>query len=177
MTRFRNCLLALGLATFLLPAAPLLAGEPVAASPAATAPVRVGAIEIGGAFTRATLPGAPVAGGFLTLVNTGDADDRLLAATAAFAAETQIHEMAMSGDVMTMRRLEDGIAVPAGATVHLVPGGYHLMFMGLKAPLLEGEHVAVTLTFEKAGTAVIDLAVAGAAAAAPEGMEHGAMAH
>lgn len=89
----------------------------------------------------------------------------------------QIREMAMSGDVMTMRRLEDGIAVPAGATVHLVPGGYHLMFMGLKAPLLEGEHVAVTLTFEKAGTAVIDLAVAGAAAAAPDDMEHGAMAH
>ena len=59
---------------------------------------------------------------------------------------------------MKMNELPDGIAVPAGGTVTLAPGGLHLMFMGLKAPLVENETVPVTLTFAKAGTIEIELA-------------------
>jgi uncharacterized protein YcnI/copper(I)-binding protein len=143
-----------------------------AAAPAAEAAAAVGDIAISGAFTRATLPNAPVGGGFLTLANSGAQDDVLVSASAGFAAEVQLHEMAMDGDVMRMRQLTGGIAVPAGETVTLAPGGLHIMFMGLKAPLVEGETVAVTLTFETAGTVTIDLPVLGTAADEADGGGH-----
>ena len=126
----------------------------------------VGDIEISGAFSRATLPGAPVAGGFLTLTNKGSVDDVLVSASAPIAAETQLHEMAMEGDVMKMRRIEGGIPVPAGASVALQPGGLHVMFLGLNTALAEGDSVPVTLTFEQAGTITIDMSVGAAAAGA-----------
>ena len=136
----------------------------LAATPAFAHDITLGALELNGPFARATLPNAPVAGGFVTIVNTGTEDDRLVSASAHIARETQIHEMAMEGDVMKMRQLADGIAIPAGETVTLEPGGLHLMMMGLNGPLVEGETVPVTLTFEKAGTVVLDLHVGGAAA-------------
>jgi uncharacterized protein YcnI/copper(I)-binding protein len=142
---------------------------------AAPADVVLGDITIAAPFTRATLPNAPVAGGFLTLTNAGSEDDRLVSVTGPFAAEGQIHEMAMQGDVMKMRHLPDGLVIPAGETVNLEPGGLHLMFMGLNTALVEGESVAVTLTFEKAGTVTIDMPVAAPAAAAAAG-GHGAHA-
>ena len=136
---------------------------------AAAADVTLGDLTLTGAFTRATLPNAPVAGGFLTIANAGAEADRLVAVSVDFAKEGQIHEMAMEGDVMKMRQLPDGLVIPAGETVTLEPGGYHLMFMGLSRALVEGETVPVTLTFEKAGDVTIDLPVAGAAADAPAG--------
>ncbi|MCR6670237.1 copper chaperone PCu(A)C [Devosia ginsengisoli] len=132
----------------------------------------LGDINISLPFTRATLPNAPVAGGFLTIENAGTEPDRLISVTSDIAGETQIHEMAMQGDVMKMRPLADGLEIPAGETVVLAPGGFHIMFMGLKQTLVEGETVAVTLTFEKAGSVEILLPVEGAAADAPTAMEH-----
>ncbi|KKB08365.1 hypothetical protein VE26_15535 [Devosia chinhatensis] len=128
------------------------------------APVTIGAIEISGAFTRATLPNAPVAGGFMTITNTGTEDDRLVGVETGIAKEGQIHEMAMEGDVMKMRQLTDGLLIPAGESVSLAPGGYHLMFMGLNAAIAEGDAVPVTLIFEKAGTITLDLMAGGTAA-------------
>jgi periplasmic copper chaperone A len=127
----------------------------------------LGPINISAAFSRATLPNAPVGGGFLVIENTGDTDDRLVSATSAAAPDVQIHEMGMDGDVMRMRQLPDGLPIPAGETVTLAPGGYHLMFMQITQPFVEGETVPVTLTFEKAGTVDIELPVMGAAADAP----------
>jgi periplasmic copper chaperone A len=141
------------------------------AAPALAHDITFGPLELNAPFARATLPNAPVAGGFLTIVNTGTEDDRLVSATAGIARETQIHEMAMDGDVMKMRQLPDGIAIPAGATVTLEPGGYHIMFMGLNGAFIEGETVPVTLTFENAGEVVVDLHVEGAAADAAAGHE------
>lgn len=128
------------------------------------APVTLGDLTIASAFTRATLPGAPVAGGFLTVTNVGTEDDTLLGASTTIAGMTQVHEMAMDGDVMKMRELPDGLPIPAGETVTLQPGGYHLMFMDLTQPLTEGETIAVTLTFAKAGQIDVTLPVAGTAA-------------
>ncbi|ODT76810.1 MAG: hypothetical protein ABS76_30010 [Pelagibacterium sp. SCN 64-44] len=142
-----------------------------------SAEIRLGDIVISGAFTRATLPNAPVAGGFLTLTNAGAEDDVLVSASAEIAAETQIHEMAMQGDVMKMRQLADGLAVPAGESVVLAPGGFHIMFMGLKAPLMEGDSVPVTLTFAKAGSVTISLAVGANAANAPAESHAAPMSH
>lgn len=129
--------------------------------------VHLGPINISLPFTRATLPNAPVAGGFLTIENTGTEPDRLVSATSDIAGDTQIHEMAMQGDVMKMRQLADGLEIPAGETVTLAPGGVHIMFMGLKQALVEGETITVTLTFEKAGTVDVVLPIEAAAADAP----------
>ncbi|SFZ86272.1 Copper(I)-binding protein [Devosia enhydra] len=142
-------------------------------APTISGEVKLGDIAISGAFSRATLPNAPVGGGFLTIANTGTLDDRLVSASADVGRETQIHEMAVVNDVMRMRQLDGGIPVAAGETVTLSPGGLHLMFMGLNGPLVEGESFPVTLTFEKAGSITIDMSIAGSAAR--EGaMDHGA---
>ena len=130
----------------------------------------LGPINISLPFTRATLPNAPVAGGFLTIENTGSEPDRLVSAASDIAGQTQIHEMAMQGDLMKMRPLTEGLEIPAGETVVLSPGGQHIMFMGLKRPLAEGQTVTVTLTFEKAGAVDVVLPVAAAAADAPAPM-------
>ena len=138
-----------------------------------SAPVAVGDLEISGAFTRATLPNAPVAGGFLTITNSGETDDRLVAASADFAQVAQIHEMAMEGDVMKMQQLSEGLVIPAGETVTLEPGGFHVMFMGLTQALVEGEVVPVALVFEHAGEVTVSFEIAGAAAdASPMKMDH-----
>ncbi|MGI3168293.1 copper chaperone PCu(A)C [Pseudooceanicola sp. C21-150M6] len=147
-------------------------GAAPAADDHAAAPVTAGSLEITGGFSRATLPNAPVGGGFLTITNTGSADDRLIAATSDIASHVEIHEMAMEGDVMRMRELSQGLPVPAGETVTLKPGGFHLMFMDLKTPLTEGETVTVTLTFETAGTATVPLAVGAMNAKGRGTMDH-----
>jgi copper(I)-binding protein len=134
--------------------------------------VHLGAINISLPFTRATLPNAPVGGGFLTIENEGPEPDRLVSASSPAAAAVQIHEMAMEGDVMKMRPLADGLELPAGETIVLAPGGLHLMFTGLKQAFVEGETVPVTLVFEKAGTVELALPVLGSAADAAAPGEH-----
>ena len=87
------------------------------------APATAGSLTLTEGFAFATLPNQPVAGGFMTIANTGEADDRLVAATSDIAAVMQIHTMAMDGDVMVMREMPDGLPLPAGETVVLQPGG------------------------------------------------------
>ncbi|RUT34570.1 copper chaperone PCu(A)C [Arsenicitalea aurantiaca] len=171
----------------------LLAGQPALAQDAAHAHdgahdaahaadsardvVIAGDLEISGAFTRATPPNAPVGGGYLVIANRGDADDRLIGGSTAIAGALEIHEMAVTNDVMTMRELPEGLVIPAGETVTLEPGGYHLMLMQLSAPIVEGVPVTVTLEFERAGTVEIDLAVAAPGARTAPGADHGHHAH
>lgn len=121
--------------------------------------ITLGDLTLSGGFSRATLPNAPVAGGFMTIVNNGDSDDRLVAASSPVSSRVEIHEMKMENDVMKMRELADGLPIPAGATVKLQPGGYHIMFMQIEAPFVEGETVNATLTFEKAGEVTVPLAI------------------
>lgn len=135
--------------------------------------IHLGPINISQPFTRATLPNAPVGGGFLTIENTGTEPDRLISATSPASDVVQIHEMAMEGNVMKMRQLADGLEIPAGETVVLAPGGFHLMFMGLKQAFVEGETIEVTLVFEKAGTVEVSLPVGAVAASEAEGGSHG----
>ncbi len=118
-------------------------------------------------WARATPPGAKVAGAFATIENHGSTPDRLVSATADVAARVEIHEMAVTDGVMTMRPLADGLPVPADGSVELKPGSYHLMLMDLAGPLKEGQHVAGTLTFEKAGTMPVEFVVAPIGAKAP----------
>ena len=127
---------------------------------AMAAEVAIGDITVSNAWTRATPPNAMAGGGFLVITNKGASDDKLVAATAPVTDRTELHEMAVIDGVMKMRQMESGIPVPAGATVELKPGGLHVMFMGIKQPLKEGETLPVTLTFEKAGTVTVDMPIA-----------------
>lgn len=163
--------IALAFTALFAPALPTLAEDAHAAHQAEV--VVLGPIEITGAFTRATLPNAPVGGGFLTITNKGAEVDRLVSVSTDIAKEAQIHEMAMEGDVMKMRQLKDGLELPAGETVALEPGGLHLMFMGLTGAIAEGDVVPVTLTFEKAGAVTVDLVAGATAADAPAHGAHG----
>ncbi len=118
--------------------------------------VKAGDIAIERAWARATPSGAKVAAGYLTIVNSGP-EDRLLSATAEIAERVEIHEMTMENGMMRMRELPDGVTLPKGATVTLAPGGTHLMFLGLKRELKEGESFAGTLTFSGGKTARCNL--------------------
>jgi periplasmic copper chaperone A len=120
--------------------------------------VTTNAIKVENAYTRATVPGQQVAGGFMKIENKGASVDQLLSASSPAAGEVQLHEMAMEGNVMKMRQVKD-IVVPAGSAVELKPGGLHLMFMGLKGPFAAGETVPVKLKFAKAGELEVRLPV------------------
>ncbi len=130
---------------------------------------KAGAITIGHPYARATAAGQPIGGGFMKLVNAGAGADRLVSVNAAVSKSVELHMMTMEGDVMRMRQV-DSIELPAGKTVELAPGGYHVMFVGLKAPLKAGESFPVKLRFEKAGDVTVNVKVE-APGAAP-GMKH-----
>lgn len=127
----------------------------------------VGEINVTGAFTRAMLAGAPVAAGFMTIANAGDDDDRLIAATGEVSARIELHEMVVENDMMRMSEVEDGIAIPAGETVVLAPGGLHVMFIAPSQEFREGECVELTLVFEQAGALDVQLSVGPVGAAGP----------
>ncbi|SON56967.1 hypothetical protein HDIA_3426 [Hartmannibacter diazotrophicus] len=120
---------------------------------------KVGDLELVHPWTRATPSGAKVAGGFVTIKNTGAASDRLIGGTVDFAEKVEVHEMSMDNGVMKMRQLESGLELPAGQETDLKPGGYHIMFTGLKRGLAEGETAKGTLVFEKAGSVDVEWAV------------------
>ena len=137
------------------------------AFPALALDYKLGAIEIAQPWTRATPPTAQAGGGFLVIKNTGATADRLIAVKSPAADKVEIHEMKMDGNVMRMRAVEKGLDIPPGATVELKPGGFHVMFMGLKAPFAKDAKVPLTLVFEKAGSIDVELSVEAIGAASP----------
>ena len=110
-------------------------------------------------YARATPGGAVTGAVYMTLTNKAQTADRLTSASSNVAAKLQIHEMAVTNGVMQMRELKDGLPVPAGGSVVLKPGGYHVMLIGLKKPLMAGETFPLTLTFEKAGNISVTVPV------------------
>lgn len=116
-------------------------------------------LQFSNAWVRATPPNAQVAGGFLDIRNAGGSADRLLSASTDAAERVEIHEMKMDGEVMQMRQLGDGLVIPAKQTVSLKPGGIHLMLIAPKQPLAQGQPIAITLVFEKAGNRRLEFAV------------------
>ncbi len=133
---------------------------------------KAGAITISHPYARATAAGQPTGGGFMKLVNTGG-NDKLLSISAEVSKAVELHEMKMEGDVMKMRQV-DGIELPAGKTVELKPGSYHVMFIGLKAPLKVGDSFPVKLKFEKAGEVVVSVSVSASGEMAMHGAASGA---
>ena len=107
-------------------------------------------VQIEKPWTRATAPGAKVAGGYMVIRNAGPAGDKLVAASSPAAAKVELHVHINDNGVMRMREVPS-YDVPAKGTFELKPGGAHLMFTDLKRPFKEGEKLPVKLKFEKAG--------------------------
>jgi periplasmic copper chaperone A len=131
--------------------------------PAFAQEYKAGQIRIEGPWIRATPAGAQVAGGYMKIENTGNDADRLVGGTTGIAGKFEIHEMKMVGTVMKMRELDKGLEVPAGGSVELKPGSYHLMLMDLKTQPKAGDRIKGTLVFEKAGKVDIEYTVRGMA--------------
>lgn len=145
-----------------------------AVQPAFAHDYKIGQLEIGHPWARMTPAGAKVGGGYLSVENDGKEADRLVSGTAEISDRVEIHEMTVKDGVMNMRMLADGVEIPAGGEIKLAPGGYHLMFIGLKQPLKQGESFKGTLTFAKAGTVDVEFKIEGMGGpkAAPAAEDH-----
>lgn len=128
-------------------------------------------VAVADAWVRGTVAAQKATGAFMNL--TSPADSALVSASSPVAGLVEVHEMAMDGGVMKMRAIPQ-LPLPAGKTVSLKPGGYHVMLMDLKGPLKEGETVPIALTFAgkdgKRTTQEIKAPVR--ALTAPAGMPH-----
>jgi len=101
-------------------------------------------VQVQGAWVRATVAGQKSAGAFMRI--TARSATRLVGVSSPVAGVVEVHEMKMNGDIMTMR-VAPSIELPAGKALDLKPGGYHVMLMDLKQPLLAGSTVPLTLKF------------------------------
>ena len=129
-------------------------------------------IRVEAAWARATPGKARNGGAYVTVVNGAAAADRLIGVKGDVAKRVEIHTHLMDKGVMHMRRV-DGIDLAAGAKIQMKPGGYHVMFIGLHAPLKKGSSIPLTLVFEKAGEVKTDVKVMGVGAMGHGGHGHG----
>jgi periplasmic copper chaperone A len=116
-------------------------------------------IQVEKPWARATPGGATTGVTYMTINNKSNVADRLNAVSSDVAKTLQIHEMKVVDGVMKMHEISGGLPVPAGGSVALKPGGYHVMLIGLNKPLKAGENFPLTLVFEKAGKVSIEVPV------------------
>jgi len=151
-----------------------MAAMPLMALTAASADdIRAGDLSIDDAWSRP----APVEGAtgvvYLEIENKGKEPDRLVAAKTPVAENTELHESTEEAGVAKMRPLADGIKVPPNSEIKLKPRGMHIMLLGLKQKLEEGQSFPMTLTFEKQGDVGIEVEVkSGGKAGASEHSKH-----
>lgn len=119
----------------------------------------VGKLVISEPWARGESEAAPQCGGFFVVTNKGETADRLVSASSKVAERIEIHAIRVVGGGMRMRRLEDGLRIPAETALTLRPRGYHLLMVGLKVPLATGAALPVTLVFDKAGSVDIELVI------------------
>lgn len=127
---------------------------------ALAADYQAGALTVSTPWARATPPVAQTGAGFMTLTNAGSDGDTLLGASADVSERVELHTHTHENGVMKMRQVEN-IPVPANGSARLEPGGLHVMFIGLRAPLVAGQRFPVTLQFEKAGAVPVEMEVQG----------------
>ncbi len=135
-----------------------------------------GPIKVEAAWARASAGMAKAGAAFVTIRNAGASADRLVAASAPVARRVELHTHIMKDNVMRMRRV-DAMPVEPGAMTVLKPGGYHVMLIGLHAPLKQGDRFPLTLSFEKAGAITVAATIRGVAARGPGGMDDSGMGH
>jgi copper(I)-binding protein len=118
-----------------------------------------GDLHIDHPWARPTPPTAQNGALYMAIHNGGKQPDRLTGVKTGLAATAEIHTTLNEDGVMKMRRVENGVEVPAGGGVKFEPGSFHVMLIGLKEPLKEGARHPVTLVFEKAGEVAAEIAV------------------
>ena len=105
-------------------------------------------VDVKDAWVRTSVPGQKATGAFMKI--TAKDGSQLVSASSPVAGVTEVHEMKMDGDIMKMRAVPGGLPLPAGKTVELKPGGYHVMLMDLKAALPKDSTIPLTLVFKDA---------------------------
>lgn len=120
---------------------------------------KAGAITIVHPALPAVAPGAKAAAGYFTLHNAGAGADRLLGVEVGFAAMAMLHRSETDAAGVARMVHLDAVEIPPGGTVEFAPGGLHVMFMGLNAPIAEGVMLPGTLVFEKAGRVAVEFMV------------------
>ncbi|MGF1454412.1 MAG: copper chaperone PCu(A)C [Alphaproteobacteria bacterium] len=115
-------------------------------------------IAVSGGWASATIGAGKTSAGYLVIENRSGRADRLVAASADGISNVELHMNVIEGGMARMRPV-DGIPLRDGKATALEPGGFHLMFMGLDAPLQDGDTVDLTLTFENAEPQTVTLPV------------------
>jgi periplasmic copper chaperone A len=129
--------------------------------------VKAGELVIEDSWSRATPAGATVGVGYLVIKNNGTVADRLVGGTTDAARALEFHKMTMQDGMMTMEHIADGLPIAPGKSIAFTPGGYHIMFVDLHAPLKQGDKLQATLQFEKAGKAEVTFRVQSIGAPGP----------
>lgn len=150
-------LTALALGTLALTACSQEPAADAAKAPQAAEALAVASVTVSDPWCRPTPNGAKVAGCYVTL--TANTDDVLTGLTTDLASMPQVHEMKHEDGMMKMAHLENGLPLPAGQAVELKPGSNHVMLMGLKQPLVEGQTAKLTLNFAKAAPVTVEAAI------------------
>lgn len=125
---------------------------------AQTPDARIGSIHVIDPAAPATLPGQRSGAIYLSIENEGKAADRLLSLTST-AGSVAIHSMSMQGAIMKMHEMDNLPLPPAAKVVMKAHGNYHLMLTGLKKPLVAGDKIPLTMTFERAGKLEVQVQV------------------
>jgi copper(I)-binding protein len=133
-------------------------------------------VHVAEAWSRATPPGTTVGVGYVTLHNVGGKALKLIGATSPRATAVEVHETRVDAKGVSTMRPVASVIVAAGAALTFGPGALHLMLVGLKSPLVTGEHVPLTLQFEGEPPDPLQLEVRAPGDDAPEGV-HAHHAH
>lgn len=120
---------------------------------------KVGSLELKHPWSAKAPAVAPVLGGYVTIVNSGTSDDRLLGGSTPIAERLEIHESSIVDGVARMRPAKDGIKIAAGSTVALEPGSAHIMLVNPNHRPAEGEKFKATLQFANAGHVEVEFVV------------------
>ncbi len=135
-------------------------------------PVSAAEIMVMDAYARIGRPGAPTGAVFMMLHNMGAEEDRLIGAKSSIARAAQIHSTEVKDDIVSMRHIEDGVQLDAGAAHEFARGGDHIMLMGLTEKLNDGDTVPLTLIFENAGEVTVDVTIDNARGQPGHGGKH-----
>ena len=131
-----------------------------------------GALAVDNAWARFSAPGMTMSGVFMNIDNESGHDDVLVGGSTPVGDKVELHNHVNDNGVMRMREVPGGIAVAAGETVKLQPGGLHMMLMGLKKPLKVGDTFALTLKFKQAKPQTVTVTVQTGADKMPAAMPH-----
>lgn len=120
---------------------------------------RNAAISVSGAWARATVAKVANSAIYFRIDNHGERADTLLSARSEVSRAVELHQTRVTNGVVGMRHVKEGVPVPARSSVTFAPGGYHVMLVGVKAPLEKGRTFPLTLKFAKAGEIAVSVTV------------------